>query len=130
MFEEKNSFLYAHSFDFRYPSKMVGIQTHIRNKVTITDFCNLIDMALQNKITWKSLSSFLMDITQNLENSRQVTPALVIPCTDTTSIHREQLIFLFPPRVHCGRGDRQLPPSAHVWFESSRRARPPRFRQV
>ena len=56
---------------------MEGIQTHTMNKVTITDFCNLIDMALQNKITWKSLSSFLMDITQNLENSRQVTVVLL-----------------------------------------------------
>ena len=56
---------------------MEGIQTQTTNKVTITDFCNLIDMALQNKITWKSLCSFLMDITQNLENLRQVTVVLL-----------------------------------------------------
>ena len=48
-----------------------------KNKVTMTDFCYLIDMALQTKIPWKPLASFLMDITQNLEDSRQVTIVLL-----------------------------------------------------
>ena len=56
---------------------MEGIQTQKTNRVTITDFCNLIDMALQSKIPWKSLASFLMDITKNLENSRQATLVLL-----------------------------------------------------
>ena len=47
------------------------------NKVTINDFCYLIDMALQNKIPWKSFSSFLMDITQSLEDSKQVMKILL-----------------------------------------------------
>ena len=58
---------------------MEGTQTHALNKVTITDFCYLIDMALQNKIPWKSLGSFLMelDIMQSLEDSRQVMTILL-----------------------------------------------------
>ena len=56
---------------------MDEVSNNTLNKVTITDFCYLIDMALENKIPWRSFGSFLMDITQSLEDSRQVMTILL-----------------------------------------------------
>ena len=56
---------------------MDEVPSNTLKKVTISDFCYLIDMALENKIPWKSFGSFLIDITQSLEDSRQVMKILL-----------------------------------------------------
>ena len=74
------------------------------NKVTITDFCYLIDMALENKIPWKSFGSFLIDITQSLEDSRQVMTILLeklealhfklLKKENETKLHKKEIMNL------------------------------------
>ena len=83
---------------------MDEVSNNTLNKVTITDFCYLIDMALENKIPWKSFGSFLMDITQSLEDSRQVMTILLeklealhfklLKKEDETKLHEKEAMKL------------------------------------
>ena len=56
---------------------MEEVLNHTFNKVTKTDFCYFIDMALQNKMSWTMLSTLLKDLTRTSEDSRQVISILL-----------------------------------------------------
>ena len=56
---------------------MESISSYSLIKSTTTDFCYLIDMALQNKMPWNSLASLLKDLTPNLEDSHEVIAILL-----------------------------------------------------
>ena len=56
---------------------MESMSNHSLIKSTTTDFCYLIDMALQNKMPWNSLASLLKDLTPNLEDSHEVIAILL-----------------------------------------------------
>ena len=64
-------------FSFRLPTIMEEDLNHTFNKVTKTDFCYFIDMALQNKMSWIMLSTLLKDLTRTSEDFRQVISILL-----------------------------------------------------
>ena len=56
---------------------MIEEMSSLEDKIVKVDFSYFISLALQNKITWESLSSILDDFIPNLENSKEVIRTLL-----------------------------------------------------